>query len=96
MKTITAAANQTIYDLALQHYGTIEAVGELLINNPELMNDPTALAEQGIDYVADRGFYVDVPLLKGSLVMIDPQSSNMKKTITKEITQEITTYGTQN
>ncbi|MEG1464809.1 MAG: hypothetical protein RSC11_07925 [Mucinivorans sp.] len=96
MKTITATANQTIYDVALQHYGTTEAVGELLLNNPELVNDPAALSAQGIDYLADRGFYVDVPVLRGSKVNIDPQSPNMKKQITREITKEITTYGTQN
>lgn len=96
MKTITAEANQTIYDIALQYYGTVEAVGELLMNNQELVNDPAALAQLGVDYVTNKGFYVDVPLLVGSLVKVDTQSPNYKTNITKEITKEITTYGTNN
>lgn len=96
MKTITIEANQTIFDIAIEYYGTTEAVGELLLNNQELINDPAALAQQGVDYVANKGFYVDIPIIIGSTVKIDTQSPNYKQNITKEITKPITTYGTDN
>lgn len=33
MKVITAASNQTIYDLGVQHYGSIEGAKLLVIDN---------------------------------------------------------------
>ena len=97
MKTIKTLKNQTLYDIATMHYGTCEAVGELLMNNPDLINDPTAMAEQNIDYVNDNGFYPDIALLAGQRVMIDTQSPNMNRNMVKEIYNEITTYdGTNN
>ena len=44
MKTITVKARQTVYDIALEQYGTCEAVGEILALNPDVGNDPAALA----------------------------------------------------
>ena len=96
MKTVKTLPNQTIYDIAAMYYGTCEAVGELLMNNTELVNDPTELAALKIDYIGDNGFYVDVALLAGQSVEIDTQSPNMNRNIVKEITNQFTTYGTNN
>lgn len=44
MKIIEVQADQTLLDLAVQHYGTAEGVGEILRLNPTLENDPKRLA----------------------------------------------------
>lgn len=94
MKTIETLPNQTLYDVAVMYYGTCDAVGELIMNNTELVNDPAELAALEIDYIGDSGFYVDVALLAGQSVLIDMQSPNMNRNVVKEITNEITTYET--
>lgn len=92
MKTVTVKKNQTVYDIALEQYGTCEAVGELLHNNPDLRNDPEALAAQGIDGVTDSAFYLDVALQPGTQVIVDTDSSLMERLVVKELTSQITTY----
>ena len=89
MKTITVKARQTVYDIALEQYGTCEAVGEILALNPDVANDPAAL---GIDSVSEAGFYLDVAVDKGAQLRIDDDSTLMRKNALKEITSEITTY----
>lgn len=88
--------NQTLYDVALQHYGTAEAVGELATLNPYLTNDPAALADRDIDYISDSSFYFDIPIAKGTTIEIDTTSKLCKSQITKELSNPITTYGTDN
>lgn len=93
MKTIRTVPNQTIFDVAAKHYGTCEAVAELLSNNPQLRNDPAALAALGIDYVTDAAFYPDAALLTGQDIQIDTDSRILKQSIVKELqNKEINTY----
>lgn len=92
MKTIKAQRNQSLRDIALQYYGTQEALGELLTNNPELKNDPAALSALGIDALSEDGFYVDAALLSGLAVRIDTDSKRVQQSTLKELTREITTY----
>ena len=40
MKTIKVKDNQILLDIALQYYGTAEAIAEILANNPGIKNDP--------------------------------------------------------
>ena len=98
MKTIKVQRNQSLRDIALQYYGNLEAVGEILNNNPDLKNDPTALSILGIDALSDDGFYLDVALLSGTNVWIDTESPLMLQSVLKNLTREITTYddGTNN
>lgn len=49
MKKVTAKANQTIYDVAIEQYGTCEAVGKLMQDNPGMENDLQAVTEAGIE-----------------------------------------------
>ena len=91
MKTITVKQNQTIFDLAARYYGTCEAVGEILRNNPEIMNDKSALAAVGIDYLSDTDFYPDVSMENGYQLLIDTDSKLIKTSIVREITGDITT-----
>ena len=82
--------NQTIYDIAVQHYGTVEAIGEILSLNPDIKND----AKGSNADVSD--FHFDLPIAEGSRLIIDEKSPLMKKNITKELQKEqITTWQEQ-
>lgn len=92
METIKTVQNQTVFDIAVQHYGTGEAVGEIMRNNPGLRNDPAALAELGIDYMADSAFYADAALRPNQNVAIDPDSKLRKQSVTRELPGAVTTF----
>lgn len=89
---ITTKARQTIFDLALEQYGTCEAIGEILALNPDIANDPRALAARGIDSIRDESFYLDVALEPGTELTVDPDSMIRKSNIIKELDTPITTY----
>lgn len=93
MKTIKIEHNQSLRDIAIANYGTLEAIGELLeINGERLKNDRAALVAIGVDYLADNAFYVDVALEVGSMIEIDDQSKLKKQNITRELTTPQTKY----
>lgn len=92
MKTIKAKPNQTVFDIAIEQYGTCEAVGEILANNPSLSNDVAALTALGIEAVGETDFYPDVALDPGADVLIDTASLLMRAAVVKEIKRDITTY----
>lgn len=92
METITVKPNQTIYDLAVKHYGTCEAVYDILQNNPALRNDKTALAALGIDYLSDVSFYFDLPVEPGFVLQMNTDSRLIKNSVIKEINNEVTTF----
>lgn len=101
MKKITVKGNQTIYDIAIEQYGTCEAVSEILTVNAGLLNDEQAKLKLGIDPVNDKAFYFDVALKQGITVLIDTDSRLMNKNVLRNIDKEITTfdlndYGTDN
>lgn len=89
MKKITVKPNQTVYDIAVEQYGTCEAVSKIMADNPELMN-------------TDNGFCFDLALKAGSTLLIDTDSRIIRKNILREIDKEVTTfdlndyYGTDN
>ncbi|KAA6327240.1 hypothetical protein EZS27_023765 [termite gut metagenome] len=70
MKKIAVLPSQTLYDLALQHYGTVEAVGELFALNPDLRNEGD-----------QEDFYFDLPVSTGAEITIDEESRLVKKGI---------------
>lgn len=92
MKTITVKPHQTIYDVALEQYGTCEAVGDILRLNPEPENDPTALAVRGINSVGATELWLDIALEPGLMLVVDPDNGIRKSNITKELRTDITTY----
>lgn len=93
MKTIKTSPSQTLYDVAVQWYGTTEAVGELMRNNPALENDPGELVKLGIDYLQERSFYPDAALLPGQAIQIDESSFLLKQTVVQQLrNKEISTY----
>lgn len=92
METTTVKPNQTVFDLAAQHYGNTEAVGEILRNNPELTNEDTAKTALGINAVTDKNFYADLPVRTGTAVRIDTDSRLLQKSVIKQIQTDITTF----
>lgn len=81
MKTIKAKDNQILLDIAMQYYGTAEAIAEILENNPGIKNDPQALVS------ASRplgSFYPDIKLEVGSSLLIDDDSRRIKKQLSKK------------
>lgn len=86
MKTILVVDNQTIFDIAAQHYGTLEAVKEILALNPEIENDSKG-------YNVEPGeFQFDLPVRVNSLLTINENSSLINKNLLKEINEQVTTY----
>lgn len=92
METITVKERQTLFDIALEQYGTCEAVDELLRLNPDIANDPAALTAAGIDSIADKGFYLDLPVETSMQLVYDPDSMLRRDNILKELRNDITTY----
>lgn len=92
MKTIEVQADQTILDLAMQHYGTADGVSEILRLNPSLENDPQRVAAEGRD--ADA-FYPDLRLTPGQSVLIDDGGTVIRKSVVKKIERNVTTYMTE-
>lgn len=92
MKTITVKPNQTLFDLAVENYGTSEAVAEILKNNPDLRNDKAAMTALGVNYTSNSGFYLDAPVETDFQLQIDTDSKQIKTSIIKEITTEVTTF----
>lgn len=89
MKTIEVQDEQILLDIALQYYGTAEAMGEIIANNPELKNEPSAVVGSGRELGV---FYPDIKLKIGLRIAIDDGSRLVKKTVVKKINRSITTY----
>lgn len=92
MKAVSVKPNQTVYDIAIEQYGTCEAIGEILANNPGLTNDPAVLTALGIDSVNNPDFYPDAALEPRTTVRIDTDSDFIRSAALREITKEITTF----
>ena len=96
MKTIKTIEKQTVLDLAMQHYGNVEAIGEILELNPELKNDSDTLAE-GCNLPESAGrFYIDAALQPGQQVKIDDTSDLMKKNVVRNIAKPVATFDKYN
>jgi hypothetical protein len=92
MSSITVIQNQTIYDICLQAYGTVDALAEVLSLNPDLKNAPYAKVAVGIDPISDTSFYLQLAVLPGSEVLIDTDSHLINANVVKELTEPITTF----
>jgi len=88
MKTITTTENQTIFDIAVQHYGNVEAVQEILQLNPQITNDT-----KGYN-VDDNIFQFDLPVRSNSQLTIDEDSIYLKKDVLREINETVITFET--
>lgn len=89
MKTIEVQDKQILLDIVLQHYGTAEAMGEIMANNPRLENEPSAVMDAGREL---GPFYPDIKLRAGLRVSVDDNSRLVKKTVVGKINGSVTTY----
>ena len=89
MKTIEVQDKKILLDIVLQHYGTAEAMGEIMANNPGLENEPSAVMEAGREL---GPFYPDIKLRAGLRVSVDDDSRLVKKTVVGKINGSVTTY----
>lgn len=78
MLTKTTNKNQTIIDLAVQHYGNAEAVVEILANNKGLLTDYQAYVENNKEYES-RVINLGLPFLEGQSILIDTNSPYYNK-----------------
>ena len=91
MKTITVEPNQTVFDLAIQYYGSTEGINEILENNT-LENDDTSKIAVGIDPISDKDFYVDLPVKPGTTTSVNTDSKLVKNSVIREIATNVTTF----
>lgn len=95
MKTIRTEPNQTLYDIAVQHYGTLDGVEELIALNPDIRNDTKALVALGINTAAqDPVFRLDVAIAPGSVLFFDETSRTIDDKVVRKIENPVTTYQT--
>lgn len=92
MGSITVIKNQTIYDICLQAYGTVEALSEILALNPDLQNDPLAKISLGIDPITNTSFFLHLALKPDLEVIVNTDSPLINANVLKELTEPITTF----
>ncbi len=83
MRIIKTVKGQTIGDIAIQEYGNIEAIIELLDNNTHLagMNDYTS--SDLVDAFCD--FDVSIPIRENVRLYINDSSHLMNRKVLKEL-----------
>lgn len=91
MKRIKVKENQTLLDIALEYYANAQAGQEILINNQEIKNEPTAVIAHGEKF---GFFYPDICLQPGIEVRIDEESPLYRKPAQKKM-EQVTTYSTE-
>lgn len=92
MRKIEINDNQTLLDVAMEYHGCAEAIGELLLNNPQIKNDIKALIDAKR---TTNEFHPDVKLALGSILFIDDNSRAVKKNVVKKINRSVNTYMTE-
>lgn len=81
MKTIKVVGGQTVMDIAVQEYGNLEAVFEILENNQHMLND-----YPDDEFIADRSeFDVGYSIKKGTELLIDNESPLVNKRVLAEL-----------
>lgn len=76
MKQISTVKNQTVFDLAVQAYGNMEAAFQILVDNPHLVgaNDLPI----GYNLPVDIDFDISYPIKEGTMIYLQDylQSEN--------------------
>lgn len=75
MRTITTLKNQTVFDIAIQHYGDVALFDKVVEMNTGLRNDYSAATASGVQFDYEV-FDMSFPLLPGQQVLIDPMLVN--------------------
>jgi hypothetical protein len=75
MKTVITTRNQTIFDIAAEHYGDVSKFDKVMELNPSLANDYTEARNLGIEFNEDE-FDMSFPLLENQSLLIDSMLVN--------------------
>ena len=89
MKRIKVKKDQTLLDVALEHAGSAEMIGELLALNPGMSNDGAALQ---FACRAPGSFYPDLPISEGQELLVDDESSRYQPAVVRKMERSVTTY----
>lgn len=87
MKQITTVKSQTVFDLAVQEYGNMEAVFEIINNNPELIGMNDYPDGHSVDETID--FDMSFPIKPGVKILIDETSALYNTVIIKQLSKVI-------
>ncbi len=72
---VTVKANQTLTDLAIQCYGTMDGIWKILADNPGLQFDDT-LCKTGVaesEHLPLQGYTdISMPLMPGQTILYEP------------------------
>lgn len=83
MRQILTAKNQTVYDIAVQEYGNVEAVFQIINDNPTLTNETGVILGAGVDF--DLAGYIK----EGTTINILETSDFERPAIKRELTTVI-------
>lgn len=75
MIEVKTKQNQTIFDIAVQHYGDVSLFDKVFEDNPHIENDYSFLVNKDIVFDYDS-FDFAMPLKPGQTVFIDPLKQN--------------------
>lgn len=75
MRTIISVKNQTVFDIAVQHYGNVDLFDKIIVDNPHLVNDYSEASAAGVS-VDYNEFDLSWPLQEGLRISIDPSYAN--------------------
>ena len=92
MSSVTTVENQTIYDVCLTAYGTVEALAEVLALNQGLRNDGRAKVAVGIDPIGDTSFYLDLAVEPETVVVVNTDSPLINGNVVRELTEPVITF----
>ncbi len=77
MKTINTIKNQTVFDVAVQHYGAVDMFVKVIELNPHLKNDYSAAIEAGVPFENDV-LDLSYPVMEGTEIIIETAMVNIK------------------
>lgn len=83
MRQITTIKNQTVFDLAVQEYGNMEAAFQILVDNPHLVG--TNDLPIGYNLPADIDFDISYPIQPGTLIYLQDYLQIENTVIAKEL-----------
>jgi hypothetical protein len=83
MKQILANKKQTVYDIAVQEYGNVEAVFQIISDNPTIENETTVELEIGVEF--DLAGYIK----ENSIINISENLDIERPLISRELTTVI-------
>jgi hypothetical protein len=73
MLILKTGKNQTIIDLAMKHYGNVEAIEEILNNNPHLLTDYTVMQDNDLPFQSNV-VNLSLPFIENQVLYIDEES----------------------